>query len=87
MQTVTREYNQVMRSVAQNWQQKNLTDFAVIIQPILEKSNESDLQNFILICCFFFEKAILKREYVSELDCFHPNALANQIMAVALWNR
>ncbi|KAI8974686.1 hypothetical protein BDB01DRAFT_806093 [Pilobolus umbonatus] len=33
-----------------------------------------------------FEIAKYKQSYLSDVDCFHPNKCANQVMAILLWN-
>jgi len=65
------EYNKRIRKVAAEWQAKNLPEYTVKVQP-------------------FLENMIVPKDVgtlgVSELDCFHPSALADAGWAIGLWN-
>jgi len=68
--SITQEINARMANIAQSYQAKNYSDFAVIVQPF-----GRDLA-----------VDTLPLDFISTLDCFHPSLLAHQAMATALWN-
>jgi len=63
-------YNQRIYELEEVWAAKNLTTFAVRVQPFL--------QNLPI--------AAAGVDFLSKLDCFHPSGLADGGMAVGLWN-
>jgi len=65
------EYNKRIYKVAADWKAKNLTEMAVKVQPFLE--NMRIPKN-------------VGTWGVSELDCFHPSALADAGWAIGYWN-
>jgi len=63
-------YNQKIYELEEAWAAKNLTDFAVRVQPFLQDLSLAEVGI----------------KFVSELDCFHPSGLADGAMAIGLWN-
>jgi len=64
------EYNKRMYKIEADWTAKNLSDFAVVVQPCLEKLPIK--QGGV--------------EFLSALDCFHPSADADTAFSIGLWN-
>jgi len=64
------QFNARAQLVAQYYQRKAYTDFAVVVQPFFSNTTLADLPD----------------TFLSDLDCFHPSIDGQQAMAVALWN-
>jgi phospholipase B1 len=67
---VTQQYNARIFKIADYYKNQKYSDFAVVIQPFLYKTDASKLP----------------LEFLSTLDCFHPSLFAHEHMAVGLWN-
>jgi len=65
------EFNQRIYKVAQRWQDMQLPEFTVKVQPFTE--------NLII-------PNGIGLDFLSELDCFHPNGNANIAWSIGLWN-
>eukprot|EP00026_Physarum_polycephalum_P010495 Phypoly_transcript_10659.p1 GENE.Phypoly_transcript_10659~~Phypoly_transcript_10659.p1 ORF type:complete len:385 (+),score=42.90 Phypoly_transcript_10659:53-1156(+) len=63
-------FNQKIYELEAQWAAKNLSTFAVRVQPFL--------QNLPI--------AKAGVDFLSKLDCFHPSGEANAAMAIGLWN-
>jgi phospholipase B1 len=68
MDETIQNYNQRMVNIAQDYKNRKLENFAVVVQPYLQGMK------------------IPSAKYLSTLDCFHPNILAHESMAIGLWN-
>jgi phospholipase B1 len=64
------EYNQRAVTLAQYYQLKAYSDFAVVVQPFATNTYIDELPS----------------GFLSHLDCFHPSARGQEAMAIALWN-
>lgn len=64
------QFNQRAELVAQYYQRKAYTDFAVVVQPFATNTDISSLPP----------------SFLSHLDCFHPSTTGQEAMAIALWN-
>jgi hypothetical protein len=63
-------YNQKIYELEEIWASKNLSNFAVRVQPFLQN----------------MQIAQAGVDFLSKLDCFHPSGLANAGISVGLWN-
>jgi len=70
MDATSSAYNQISEKVAAQFAAKNNANFTVVVQPGLED----------LDIAYFGE------DFLSNLDCFHPNENADASFAYALWN-
>lgn len=73
MDEVTSQYNSIIYKVASEFQ--DLPDFIINVQPGISDLNLSIMGN-----------AASGLNWLSALDCFHPNLCANKASAAALWN-
>jgi len=71
MDNTTVQYNERIVKVAKEWQEKNLTEFTVKVQPFVQNLNIPLSYGL---------------HFLSELDCFHPSWRADDAWAVGYWN-
>jgi len=67
IQKQSEQWNDVLNTLAAEWEAKKLPEFRVITNPILQRN-------------------IVLGNEVSAYDCFHPNLLNNQNLAINMWN-
>jgi len=65
-------YNQKLAALAQTWQEKMISEKNDDFWVVYQPQNEDVVVSTLAL--------------LSNLDCFHPSALANELMAKALWN-
>ncbi|KAJ3309208.1 hypothetical protein HDV04_006315 [Boothiomyces sp. JEL0838] len=70
MDNLVDEYNQRLLNIRQDYLAENNDSFLLIVDPLFTGVH---LQDWTL-------------DYISDVDCFHPNVQAHQIMAVGSWN-
>jgi len=63
-------YNQVAAKVASDFASQNNPNFTVVVQPGISGYNIS----------------YFGADFLSELDCFHPNLSANEAFTLSIWN-
>jgi len=66
----TQLYNQRIFKIADYYKAQKYSDFAVVVQPFLYKTNATNFPE----------------SFLSTFDCFHPSLLAHETFATALWN-
>jgi len=64
------QFNQRMGKIANDYNGKNYSDFAVVTQPFGRNTRVEDMP----------------LAFLSTLDCFHPSRFAHEAMAIGLWN-